>query len=134
MDLGFLYSLLALAYKDRKYLKQDVKWSSKTEIAYLQADYKKLFSEITRHYDNYGQFNPTIRFVFKNCEEEIKKRVFCELFNAYHMISFSKIENVTGIKHAQIEAFVKTNSHLPYLLDPITQSVVYYEKTTPLYD
>lgn len=28
-DLGLLYSLLSLAYKDRKSLKKDVKWSSK---------------------------------------------------------------------------------------------------------
>jgi hypothetical protein len=61
-----------------------------------------LFSEISRHYDNYGQFNPTIRYIFKNCEEEIRKRVFSELFNAYHIISYEKIENVTGIKTAQI--------------------------------
>lgn len=28
-DLGLLYTLLALAFKDRKSLKKDVKWSSK---------------------------------------------------------------------------------------------------------
>jgi len=48
-------------------LKKDTKWSSKIEITYLNAEYKKMFSEIERSYDNYGQFNPTIRFVYESC-------------------------------------------------------------------
>lgn len=63
-DLGLLYTLLSLAFKDRKSLKRDVKWSSKIEIAYLGADYKKLFADLNRAYDTYGQFNLTIRLVF----------------------------------------------------------------------
>jgi hypothetical protein len=63
-DLGLLYTLLSLAFKDRNSLKRDVKWSSKIEIAYLSADYKKLFTDLNRAYDTYGQFNLTIRLVF----------------------------------------------------------------------
>lgn len=63
-DLGLLYTLLSLAFKDRNSLKRDVKWSSKIEIAYLSADYKKLFADLNRAYDTYGQFNLTIRLVF----------------------------------------------------------------------
>lgn len=29
LDLGFLYSILALAFLDRAALKQDIKWSNK---------------------------------------------------------------------------------------------------------
>lgn len=76
-DLGLLYTLLSLAFKDRKSLKRDVKWSSKIEIAYLGADYRKLIADLKKAYENYGQFNLTIRFVFDECMEEIKQRIFC---------------------------------------------------------
>ena len=65
LDLGFLYSIVALAFLSREALKQDIKWSSKLEISYLQTDYKKLMHDIHRSYDNFGKFNPTIRFVFE---------------------------------------------------------------------
>jgi hypothetical protein len=52
---------------DRTVLKKDVKWSNKLEIAYLQADYKKLINDINGEYDSFGKFNPTIRFVFEEC-------------------------------------------------------------------
>jgi hypothetical protein len=64
-DLGFLYSLLSLAFKDRQSLKRDVKWSSKIEISYLGAEYRRLIADLNRAYDSYGQFNLTIRYVFK---------------------------------------------------------------------
>lgn len=63
-DLGLLYSLLSLAFKDRNSLKRDVKWSSKLEISYLNAEYKRLIADLNRAYDSYGQFNLTIRFLF----------------------------------------------------------------------
>lgn len=44
-----------------------------------------------------------------------------------------KVEAMTGIKSAEIESWVRQNTDLPYLWDPITQSVVYYEKTVPLF-
>lgn len=40
---------------------------------------------------------------------------------------------MTGIKASEIEVWVRQSTDLPYLWDPITQSVVYYEKTVPLY-
>ena len=43
-DLGFLYSLLTLAFKDRSSVKRHIKWSSKVETSYLQSYYKKLFA------------------------------------------------------------------------------------------
>lgn len=75
LDLGFLYSLIALAYSNREALKSDIKWSSKIELSYLQADYKKLFHDLHHEYEEYGRFNPTIRFVFNECLREINKRV-----------------------------------------------------------
>jgi hypothetical protein len=133
LDLGFLYSIIALAYSDRETLKQDVKWSSKIEIAYLQADYRKLFGDLNREYENYGRFNPTIRFVYEDCREEIVKKVLSEIFNAYQMISVAKVQELTDIGSAAVSNFLKENPNLPYLFDPITQSVVYYQKTVPLY-
>ena len=67
LDLGFLYSILGLAYLDREILKQDIKWSSKLEILYFQTEYKKLINDIKRSYDSFGKFNPTIRFVYEEC-------------------------------------------------------------------
>ena len=64
-DLGLLYSLLSLAYKDRKSLKKDVKWSSKLEISYLSAEYLKLFQDINKAYENYGQFSLPIKLIFE---------------------------------------------------------------------
>jgi hypothetical protein len=64
-DLGLLYTLLSLAYKDRKSLKKDVKWSSKIEIAYLNAEYMKLLQDLNKAYDSYGQFNLTIKYMFE---------------------------------------------------------------------
>lgn len=45
----------------------------------------------------------------------------------------AKVEAMTGIKASEIEVWVRQSTDLPYLWDPITQSVVYYEKTVPLY-
>lgn len=132
-DLGLLYSILALAFKDRKALKRDVKWSSKIEISYLNADYAKLLLDLRKAYDSYGQFSLPIRLMFDECLLEIKKRILCEIFNAYQAVPVAKVEAMTGIKSAEIESWVRQSSDLPYLWDPITQSVVYYEKTVPLY-
>lgn len=63
-DLGLLYTILALAFKDRKGLKRDVKWSSKIEISYLNADYAKLLQDLRKAYDSYGQFNLPIRLMY----------------------------------------------------------------------
>lgn len=63
-DLGLLYTILALAFKDRKALKKDVKWSSKIEISYFNADYAKLLLDLRKAYDNYGQFSVPIRLMF----------------------------------------------------------------------
>jgi len=67
LDLGFLYSILAIAYLDRETLKQDIMWSSKLEILYFQTEYKRLINDIKRSYENFGKFNPTIRFVYDEC-------------------------------------------------------------------
>ena len=41
---------------------------------------------------------------------------------------------MTGIRASEVEIWLKQNYDLPYLWDPITQSVAYYEKTVPLYN
>lgn len=133
-DLGLLYTLLSLAFKDRQSLKRDVKWSSKIEISYLAADYRKLIADLNRAYDNYGQFNLTIRLVFQECMLEIKRRILCEIFNAYQSVPAGKVAQLTGLRVEEIEIWVKQNSDLPYLWDPIGQAVIYYEKTVPLYE
>lgn len=97
-DLGLLYTLLSLAFKDRKSLKRDVKWSSKLEIAYLSADYKKLFADLNRAYDNYGQFNLAVRLVFEECMLEIKQRILCEIFNAYQSVPAAQVGQLTGLR------------------------------------
>ena len=132
-DLGFLYSLLVLAFKDRSSVKKHIKWSSKVEIAYLQSDYKKLFSDLRRHYENFGCFNPTIAFVYGECFTAIRNRIFQEIFNAYESLTIEAVAQKTGFRNIEIEMFIKENPELPYLFDPITQSVVYYQKSIPLY-
>lgn len=114
-------------------MKKDVKWSSKIEIAYIQSDYRKLFNDLNKEYDNYGKFNPTVRFVFDDCLRHITKRVLQEVLSAYQMVSLAKVEQLTGIRTSKVELFLKENQNLPYLFDPITQSAVYYVKNVPLY-
>lgn len=41
---------------------------------------------------------------------------------------------MTGIRPEEVEIWVKRNSDLPYLWDPVGQAVVYYQKTVPLYE
>lgn len=132
-DLGLLYSVLALAFKDRSALKRDVKWSSKIEISYLRADYARLLLDLRKAYESYGQFSLPLRLVYDECLLEIKKRIFCEIFNAYQAVPVAKVEAMTGLRAAEVESWVRQNTDLPYLWDPVTQSVVYYEKTVPLY-
>lgn len=103
MDLGYMYSLVALAHSNRETLKKDIKWSSKIEITYIQADYRKLFNDIQKSYDNIGRFNPAIRFVFNDCLRKITKRVLTEVLSAYQNIPFSKIEQITGISQPHVE-------------------------------
>lgn len=107
LDLGFLYSIVALAHSDRETLKKDIKWSSKIEIAYIQTDYKKLFTDIHKSYENAGRFNPTVRFVYDDCLRRITKRVLSEVLSAYQSISFSRVEQVTGIKQNKVEQFLR---------------------------
>ena len=114
-------------------MKKDIKWSSKIEIAYIQSDYRKLFNDLNKEYDNYGKFNPTVRFVFDDCLRQITKRVLQEVLSAYQMVSLAKVEQLTGIRTSKVEHFLKDNLNLPYLFDPITQSAVYYVKNVPLY-
>ena len=133
-DLGLLYTLLSLAYKDRASLKKDIKWSSKIQILYLKADYKKLLQDLQKAFDNYGQFNLTISLVYSDCFNEIKKRILSEIFNCYHLISAKQVAETTGFRQSQIEKWVKDNAELNYLWDPSTNSIAYYEKAVPLYN
>ena len=41
-DMGYLYSLISIAYHGRDHLKRDIKWSAKVENTYLRKNYKKL--------------------------------------------------------------------------------------------
>lgn len=65
---------------------------------------------------------------------EIKKRILCEIFNAYQSVPVSKVVQLTGLRVEEVEIWVKKHSDLPYLWDPVGQAVVYYEKTVPLYE
>ena len=49
------------------------------------------------------------------------------------MIPLAKVQQLTGISVGKVEMFLRDNQHLPYLFDPVTQSVVYYEKNVPLF-
>jgi hypothetical protein len=102
LDLGYLYSLLGLAYKDRSSLATNVQWSSKIEINYLQNDYLKLFESIKKCYDNYGQFNILIAILYEDCVSRIKKRVIEDLCSGYQQISFMKITKLTGITSYEV--------------------------------
>lgn len=133
LDLGFLYSIISLAHSSREALKKDVKWSSKIETDYLHSDYRKLFASIEKHYDSHGRFNPTARFVYDNCLRLITERVLKEVLSAYQTTPLAKVEQLTGIKTAKTLQFLRDNPELPFLMDPVTQSVVYYQKQVPLY-
>ncbi len=65
---------------------------------------------------------------------EIKRRIFCEIFSAYQTVPVAQVSQMTGIRPEEVEIWVKRNSDLPYLWDPVGQAVVYYQKTVPLYE
>jgi len=46
VDLGIIYSLVALAKKDRAFLKIKTAWSSKLEVLYLQNKFRELLDNI----------------------------------------------------------------------------------------
>lgn len=47
-DMGFLYSLLLIAYQKREKMQEDIKWSGKIENFYLRKNYKKLLDIIAQ--------------------------------------------------------------------------------------
>jgi len=93
-----MYTILTLTFQNRHIIKQDVKWSSNLEIAYLQQDYKKLITEVAKCYYNYGQFNLAIRFIYDECVTGIKTKILLEIFNAYQLISLKKVSDMTGLR------------------------------------
>ena len=64
----------------------------------------------------------------------IRNHIFQEIFNAYESLTVGDVADWTGFRSIDVELFIKDNPDLPYLFDPITQSVVYYEKTIPLFN
>jgi hypothetical protein len=46
VDLGIIYSLVALAKKDRAFLKIKTAWSFKLEVLYLQNKFRDLLDKI----------------------------------------------------------------------------------------
>lgn len=65
---------------------------------------------------------------------EIKRRILCEIFSAYQTVPAAQVAQITGLRPEEVEIWVKRNTDLPYLWDPVNQAVIYYEKTVPLYD
>lgn len=63
----------------------------------------------------------------------IKKRIIVEVVSAFDRCPFKIIEDMTGITEGQVRVFVKNNSDVPFLFDPVTSSVVYKRATAPLY-
>lgn len=55
------------------------------------------------------------------------------MVSAYQSVPIAKVEELTGLRSASVDIFLRENPNLPYLFDPITQSVVFYEKNVPLY-
>lgn len=47
-DLGFLYSIIVLAYGSREEVATDVSWSSKLENQYLRRNYKTLLNVLAQ--------------------------------------------------------------------------------------
>lgn len=88
-DIGFLYSLLTIAFKKKTEIK-NVAWSFKLENLFLKNKYKKIF-EILDKQRYLKCFTPIIKQYFDHCYIEIKKRVLEEVISSYDRCPFKTI-------------------------------------------
>jgi hypothetical protein len=65
---------------------------------------------------------------------KIRERILRKFLEIYQSVSLSQIERETTYTEGGLKIFLEKNTELPYLIDPITQSVIYHPKTLPLYN
>ena len=95
-DLGYLYSLISIAYHSRDHLSRDLKWSSKLENIYLRKNYRNLLETVAIEKKK-KCFNSLFAKIYQNCEDEIRKRVMLEVISCYDRCPYAKLKQITGI-------------------------------------
>lgn len=129
-DIGFLYSLLSVAYKKKKDI-GFTKWSSKLENQFVNNNYKSILQTLDREREA-RCFLPIINKVYDDCYKKIRSKILIEVVSSFDRCPFSIIEELTGLDEGKVRLFVKHNNDCPFLFDPVTSSVV-YRKSAPLF-
>lgn len=70
-------------------------------------------------------FHPLIDKLYDKCYEKIRDRVLVEYLAAFTTISLKHIEANTTYREGELLQYLNLHPQLPYLIDPITQSIIY---------
>lgn len=89
-DLGFLYSILAIAYKKKSDIKF-VKWSFKLENQFMGNKYKHVLETLQKERE-IRCFLPIIKRIYDGCFAKIKKRILMEIISSFDRCPFKIIE------------------------------------------
>ena len=74
-DLGYLFSLISLAFRTREELLTEVSWSGELQQLYHRRQYKRILDKIERE-KNTKCYLPIFEKVYSLCQNEIKIRIF----------------------------------------------------------
>lgn len=87
VDLGILYSLVALAKKDREFLKVKTLWSAKLEVLFLQNNFRELLSKIHKINETQGKFHPLIDKLYNKLLHTIRERILVKYLSVFTSVS-----------------------------------------------
>lgn len=99
----------------------------------MQNNFVGMLTKITHLYETQGKFHPLIDKMYNNLLNHIRERVLQEFLSVYHTVALTKVTEHTTFSEGELSQFLLRNAELPYLIDPITQTVIHKEKSLPLY-
>ena len=70
-------------------------------------------------------FHPLIDKLYDKCYEKIRERVLVEYLAAFTAVGLKDIEANTTYREGELLQYLNLHPQLPYLIDPITQSIIY---------
>jgi hypothetical protein len=103
-------------------------------VLYLQNKFRDLLEKIHHTFEHQGKFHPLIDKIYLKLVAKIRERILRKFLEIYQSVSLPQIERETTYTEGGLKIFLEKNQELPYLIDPITQSIIYHPKTLPLYN
>ena len=131
-DLGFLYSLVSLAYRPRHELLKEVSWSCGLEHLYLRRQYRALLHRIDAERES-RCFNPILARIYAACQLQIRIRVFSDVVQSFDRCPYALLHQLTGITEGEGLMLIRkdTSDRLHVLVDTVTSSFV-FKRDMPL--